>query len=100
MLNKHKVEKLYWTIGELAKELGMKIITLRFWETEIKQLRPKYKKGKRRYSRSDRELVLRIWFYRNMDKYTWAGVRQQLAHRKVFDDIIIKGFAKWRADYE
>ena len=52
-----KSENAYKTIGEVAKELNLvdyksgklKTHTIRFWETQFKQIRPLVKAGKRRY---------------------------------------------------
>ena len=52
-----KSEEPYKTIGEIAKELDLinkktgqlQTHTLRFWETQFKQIRPVIKAGKRRY---------------------------------------------------
>ena len=34
--------KIYKTIGEVSKELSINTHTLRFWEKEFRQLKPKY----------------------------------------------------------
>ena len=40
-LNKNKDHKLYYSIGEVAAELGVNESTLRYWETVFKQIAPK-----------------------------------------------------------
>ena len=50
-------EVTYKTIGEVTKELGLvnkktghlQTHTLRYWETQFKQIRPTIRAGKRRY---------------------------------------------------
>ena len=50
--------KLYYSIREVAEEIGIPEHTLRFWEKEIKQLNPKKTAGgTRQYTREDIELV-------------------------------------------
>ena len=50
--------KLYYSIREVAEEMGIPEHTLRFWEKEIKQLKPKKTTGgTRQYTREDIELV-------------------------------------------
>ena len=52
-----RTENAYKTIGEVARELGLidkkngniQTHTLRYWETQFKQIRPLIKAGKRRY---------------------------------------------------
>ncbi|MGB1145898.1 MAG: MerR family transcriptional regulator, partial [Schleiferiaceae bacterium] len=34
-------DKLYYTIGEVAKHFGLNTSNLRYWEREFKQLHPK-----------------------------------------------------------
>ena len=57
MFDNDNYEKDYKTIGEITKELGLinkktgslQTHTIRFWETQFKQIRPKIRAGKRRY---------------------------------------------------
>ena len=44
-----KNRKTYKTIGETAKQISIKTHTLRFWEKEFKQIKPKIFTGNRRY---------------------------------------------------
>ena len=52
-----KSDDAYKTIGEITKELGLidkntgnlQTYTLRYWETQFKQIRPEIGAGKRRY---------------------------------------------------
>jgi len=45
-------EKLYFSIGEVAKLLSLPAYVLRFWETEFPQLKPtKSNTGQRMYRR-------------------------------------------------
>ena len=54
---KHKSDKVYKTIGEVAKDLNLinpktgklNTHTIRFWEKEFKQIKPQILAGKRRY---------------------------------------------------
>ena len=57
MNNNNKSETAYKTIGEVTKELGLinqktgrlQTHTIRYWETQFKQIKPTIKAGKRRY---------------------------------------------------
>ena len=57
MNNIHKDEGSYKTIGEVTRELGLidnktgrlQTHTIRYWETQFKQIKPKIKAGGRRY---------------------------------------------------
>ena len=49
---------MYKSIGEVAKEITINTHTLRFWEKEFKQIKPKLLSGNRRYySRSEESRV-------------------------------------------
>ena len=44
-------EKLYYSIGEVAKAFDVKPSLLRFWEKEFKEIHPKKKQsGNRKYT--------------------------------------------------
>ena len=71
MTLKDKSEDSYKTIGEAAKELGLvntkpgqvQTHTLRYWETQFKQIKPFVGAGKRRYySRESFEIIKSIKF--------------------------------------
>jgi DNA-binding transcriptional MerR regulator len=57
MNNNEKSINAYKTIGEVTKELGLidkksgrlQTHTIRYWETQFKQIRPSIRAGKRRY---------------------------------------------------
>ena len=57
MNSNNKSEAAYKTIGEVTKELGLinqktgrlQTHTIRYWETQFKQIKPTIKAGKRRY---------------------------------------------------
>ena len=82
-----KSENAYKTIGEVAKELGLidkkngniQTHTLRYWETQFKQIRPLVKAGKRRYySRKDFQIIKRIKFLLKDKGITISGVKKIL----------------------
>ena len=57
MNNNNKSENAYRTIGEVTKKLGLidqktgrlQTHTIRYWETQFKQIKPTIRAGKRRY---------------------------------------------------
>ena len=57
MNNNNKIEGAYKTIGEVTKKLGLidqktgrlQTHTIRYWETQFKQIKPTIRAGKRRY---------------------------------------------------
>lgn len=72
-------EKVYYTIGEVAHELGVNPSLLRFWEKEIPALQPhKNNKGTRYYSADDIALLKHIYHLTRDCGYTLDGVKEQL----------------------
>ena len=73
-------DKLYFTIGEVAKLCALAPHVLRYWEQEFSQLSPTKRRGNRRYYQ--RKDVLMIRQIRNLlyeRGFTIEGARQQLA---------------------
>ena len=82
-----KEEKAYKTIGEVAKELGLvdnktgnlKTYTIRYWETQFKQIKPSIGAGNRRYySKENFELIKSILFLLKQKGLTINGVKKIL----------------------
>ncbi len=56
---KNDIKKLYYSIGEVSKMVGLKSYVLRYWETEFKQLSPpKNRAGNRTYRQKDIDLIM------------------------------------------
>lgn len=72
-------EKLYFTIGEIAKLCDLKTHVLRYWEQEFEQLRPSKRRGNRRYyQRKDIILIRQIKTLLYDKGFTIEGARSQL----------------------
>ena len=75
------LSKKYWSIGEVADELGVLTSTLRFWVKEFPMLKPKRdKKGHRRFTEKDVNMAVRIHHLIKIKKLTIDGARQFLQH--------------------
>lgn len=76
-------EKLFYSTTEVAEMLGVNASSLRFWEKEFKQLKPRRNtKGTRFYSPDDIALIKQIIFLIDEQKLTLDGVRLKLSQRK------------------
>ena len=84
-----KNTEAYKTIGEIAKELNLinkktgslQTHTLRYWEKEFKQIKPKIMAGKRRYySKKNFEIIKLIKFLLKDKGFTINGVKKILAN--------------------
>ena len=83
----NKTEEAYKTIGEVVKLLGLKskkgqaipTHTIRFWEKEFKQIKPKIFNGNRRYyDKKNIELLKKVHFLLKEQGMTINGVRKIL----------------------
>ena len=76
------MEKIYYSINEVAEQFGVNASTLRYWEKEFTQLKPKRTNGRRYYSTADLELIKQISFLLNDQKLTISGAKARLAINK------------------
>lgn len=73
-------EKLYFTIGEVAKLCSLQTHVLRYWEQEFSQLNPSRRRGSRRYyQRKDVLMVRGIRDLLYNQGFTIDGARRQLS---------------------
>ena len=72
-------DKLYHTIGEVARMLDVNPSLLRYWETEFPNIRPhRNNKGTRFYTADDIALLKHIYYLTRDCGYTLDGVKEQL----------------------
>jgi DNA-binding transcriptional MerR regulator len=73
------VEKLYWSIGEVAEQLEVNTSLIRYWEKEFGSLRPKRTgRGDRLYTTKDIEHLKRIQHLVKEKGFTLQGAKEQL----------------------
>ena len=89
-----KKENAYKSIGEVAKLLNLvsqktgklNTHTIRFWEKEFRQIRPKIFSGKRRYYDNKAiEILKKIKFLLKEKGMTINGVKKHLINKNSFD---------------
>ena len=89
-----KKENAYKSIGEVAKLLNLvsqktgklNTHTIRFWEKEFRQIRPKIFSGKRRYyDNKTIEILKKIKFLLKERGMTINGVKKHLINKNSFD---------------
>ncbi|MDQ3101050.1 MAG: MerR family transcriptional regulator [Bacteroidota bacterium] len=77
------VEKLYFTIGEVAMELGVNTSLIRYWEKEMGGLKPRRtSKGDRLFERKDIDQLKRIHHLVKEKGFTLNGAREQLRSKE------------------
>ena len=92
METKSKIESTYKTIGQVAKELNLndkkpgqlQTYTIRYWETQFRQIRPSIRAGGRRYySAKDRKIINYIKFLLKEKGLTISGVKKILSGKEI-----------------
>lgn len=77
-----KVEKLYYSIGEVAEMLEVPVSTVRFWENEFEILKPmKNKKGNRLFTPEDIKNLRIIHRLVKEEGMTLAGAKKKLSEK-------------------
>ena len=105
MQSKYKNESIYKTIGEAAKELNLidkktgqlQTHTIRYWETQFKQIKPSIRAGGRRYySKKDIKIINYIKFLLREKGLTINGVKKILNDKEShsIDDAVNLGVYK------
>lgn len=82
-----EIEKLYYSIGEVADMFGVNPSLIRFWEKEFPQLHPKKNsRGNRVYSKKDIELFQNIHSLVKEKGYTLEGAKNALRGNTLNDE--------------
>lgn len=73
------IEKLYYSIGEVAEMFGVSKSLIRFWETEFEILKPrKNPKGNRLFTKKDLDNLKIIYHLVKEKGFTLEGARKKL----------------------
>jgi DNA-binding transcriptional MerR regulator len=74
-----KIEKVYYTIGEVADLFEVNQSLIRYWEKEFEILKPqKNKKGNRLFTKKDLDNLRIIYHLVKERGYTLQGAREKL----------------------
>ncbi len=77
-----KVEKLFYSIGEVAEMFSMPVSTIRFWENEFDVLKPvKNKKGNRLFTPADIKNLKIIHHLLKEEGMTLSGAKKKLSEK-------------------
>ncbi len=86
-LKEKTIERIYWTIGEVAEQLGVNTSLLRYWEKEFGVLRPKRTgKGDRLYTKDDIAKIREIQTLLKERGFTIVGAKEQLRSAKKLEE--------------
>jgi DNA-binding transcriptional MerR regulator len=77
------IEKLYFTIGDVAKKFGVATSLIRYWEQEFENIRPKKNsRGNRKYTKEDVKEIETVYHLVKEKGYTLQGARELIDSRK------------------
>jgi len=80
---KKETKKLFYQIGEVAKELDVNVSLIRFWEKEFDIINPKKnKKGNRLFTQKDFDNLKTIYFLVKERGYTLDGAKRKIKENK------------------
>jgi DNA-binding transcriptional MerR regulator len=78
-----KVEKLYYTIGEVANMFDVNTSLIRFWEKNFDIIKPKKnKKGNRLFTKADIQNFKLIYHLVKEQRLTLEGTKKKLSENK------------------
>jgi len=81
-----EISKKYYSIGEVAEKLDLNTSLIRFWESEFEILNPKKnKKGLRKYTQKDIEIIEKIYHLLKKQGFTIDGAKKALNRKKETD---------------
>ena len=87
-LKEKTIERMYWSIGEVADTLGVNASLLRYWEKEFGTLRPKRtNKGDRLYTKDDIATVRSIQHLLKERGFTIQGAKGQLKKPEPVEEV-------------
>ena len=104
-MNNNKSKDAYKTIGEVTKELELvdkktgrlQTHTIRYWETQFKQIKPTIKAGNRRYySNKDIKILTYIKFLLKERGLTINGVKKMLDKKKIDSIDVQQNFGVYK----
>src|SRR5438067_13098403 len=81
-----QIKKLYYSISEVSRMVGLEQYILRYWETEFEELRPqKNRAGNRIYSNRDIKFILRVKELLREQRYTIEGAKHIIRGERISD---------------
>jgi DNA-binding transcriptional MerR regulator len=83
-----KMEKIYFSIGEVARMFDVNTSLIRFWEREFDIIKPqKNKKGNRLFTQKDVDNFRIIYHLVKEEGLTLDGARKRLKNKKADEEI-------------
>ena len=95
-MNVELPEKRYYSIGEVADAFNVNPSLIRFWETEFSILNPKKNaRGNRKFTKSDIEIINKIYFLLKEKGYTIQGAKDYIQNEKTYKLGLLQEWLKF-----
>ncbi|MAQ22064.1 MAG: MerR family transcriptional regulator [Flammeovirgaceae bacterium] len=79
-----EIKKKYYSIGEVSGQLSLNTSLIRYWESEFEVLSPKKnKKGLRKYTEKDIEILKKIQSLLKEDGFTIEGAKKHFKSKEL-----------------
>lgn len=79
-----EIEKLYYSIGEVAEMFNVAPSLIRFWESEFEVIQPKKnRKGNRQFTKEDIENVRLIYHLVKEKGFTLTGAKEMVKNNSI-----------------
>lgn len=79
-----EIEKLYYSIGEVAEMFNVAPSLIRFWESEFEVIQPKKnRKGNRQFTKEDIENVKLIYHLVKEKGFTLTGAKEMVKNNSI-----------------
>jgi DNA-binding transcriptional MerR regulator len=83
-----EIEKLYYSIGEVAEMFNVAPSLIRFWESEFEVIQPKKnRKGNRQFTKEDIDNVKLIYHLVKQKGFTLTGAKEMVKN----DTLALRG---------
>ena len=83
-----EIEKLYYSIGEVAEMFNVAPSLIRFWESEFEVIQPKKnRKGNRQFTKDDIDNVKLIYHLVKQKGFTLTGAKEMVKN----DTLALRG---------
>jgi DNA-binding transcriptional MerR regulator len=77
------IEKVYFTIGDVAKKFGVATSLIRYWEQEFGTIKPKKNaKGVRKYTKEDIKEIETVFHLVKQKGYTLNGAKELIESKR------------------
>ncbi|MGN7661665.1 MAG: MerR family transcriptional regulator [Anaplasma sp.] len=83
-------EKMFYTIGDVAQEVGVDQCVLRFWESKFPKISPVKRRGRRLYSKEHINTIKKVKHMLYDRGYTIKGAQLEFKRKRSDAEIVVE----------